>query len=58
MQNLELNISEIIDSMSKEIASLIKQVYIKDAEIKALRLHIAGLNEDIEEPAERPEVTA
>ncbi len=54
MENLELNVSEIIDSMSREIASLIKQVYIKDAEIKALKLHIA-MSEEV--AVERPEVT-
>lgn len=37
MGDVELNISEIIDEMSREIANLIKQVYVKNAEIRALR---------------------
>ena len=52
MQDLNLNINEIIESMASEIATLIKQVYIKNAEIKALREVIASLqtsNENVDE---------
>ena len=52
MQDLNLNINEIIESMASEIASLIKQVYVKNAEIKALREVIASLqtsNENVDE---------
>lgn len=43
MEELQLNIGDIIDSMSTEIANLIKQVYIKNAEIRALRLRLSEL---------------
>ncbi len=52
--NVELNVSEILDRMTQEIATLIRQVYIKDAEISALKAHIAMT---AEVAVERPEVT-
>lgn len=52
MQDLNLNINEIIEGMASEIASLIKQVYVKNAEIKALREVIASLQASNEEVVE------
>ena len=52
MGDLNLNINEIIEGMASEIASLIKQVYVKNAEIKALREVIASLQAPNEEVVE------
>ena len=49
MGDLNLNVNEIIEGMASEIASLIKQIYVKNAEIKALREVIAGLQASNEE---------
>ena len=45
IMNVELNISELLDRMSQEIANLIRQVYVKDAEIAALRKVLAESSE-------------
>lgn len=49
MQDLNLNINEIIEGMASEIASLIKQIYVKNAEIKALRDVITTLQTEVAE---------